>query len=104
MKGRKEKENSFKIESDPEGKWIAAYVCTYCGTAHGSKESASQCWNSHTELTWEPIWGGIGSESDFPQEILLKRHERGFVTEIATYKKESIDKVHIREKRKNEKE
>lgn len=90
----------FKIEEDPKGKWKAGYICTYCGTFYDSKEKASQCWESHEELTWEPVWGGIGSGSDLPVEVIIKRHQRGMITEIATYKLADSKKVKMRERKK----
>lgn len=88
-----------EIKDDPEGKWKLRYICTYCGTPFETAKQAEQCWQSHSELTWEPVWGGIGSGSDMPIELIVKRHERGMITEIAVYKLESKKKVMFKEKK-----
>jgi len=94
----------FKIEQDPEGKWKACYICTFCGTPYESKEEACQCWASHSSFTIEYIYGGIGSETDMPIECIIKKNERGFITEIGTYKLENVVKVNIKAKKDETKE
>lgn len=90
-------QRDFKTGEDPEGKWRAGYICTFCQALHRTKEEATKCWESHSSLTWEPVWGGIGSGSDIPVECIIKKHERGMITEVAVYKLESRKKVRIKE-------
>jgi len=90
-------------EIDPEGKWKMGYQCTYCGTLYNTKEEARKCWESHMEMIAEYVWGGIGT-GEFPIEVLVKKNERGVITQIATYKRVSIDNVNIRVKEHDRKE
>jgi len=76
------------------------WMCTYCGTPYETEKQAEQCWESHSDLTFEPIWGGIGSGTDMPAEVVIKKHERGFITEIATYVLDNRKKVRMRERSK----
>lgn len=68
-----------------EEKARQVWMCTFCGAPYETEREAEQCWESHTELTWEPVWGGIGSGSDMPVECIIKKMERGYITEIAVY-------------------
>ncbi len=77
------------------------WVCTFCGAPWESEGEAEQCWNSHTELTIDYIWSGIGGE-EMPLECIIKKHVRGFITKIAVYERKNVQEVKIREKRKNE--
>jgi len=44
------------------------------------------------------IWAGIGSGSEFPRECLIKKHERGMITKIATYTLKEIKNVKMRDR------
>lgn len=90
-------------EEKEEEKARQVWICTFCGSPYESKKEAEQCWNSHSELTIEYIWGGIGSGTDMPLECLIKKIERGYVTEIATYERKSIKKVKMKMRRIEEK-
>jgi len=76
------------------------WMCTYCGTPYETEKQAEQCWESHSDLTFEPVWGGIGSGTDMPVEVIIKKHERGFITEIASYTLDNRKKVRMRERSK----
>ena len=80
-------------------KALQAWICTFCGSPHETEEQAEHCWESHIDLRIEYIYGGIGSKSDMPSECIIKKHERGYVTEIATYERTSLKKVKFRERK-----
>jgi len=82
--------------SDERAKQV--WMCTFCATPHETKEQAEQCWESHSELTIDYIFGGIGG-GDMPLECVIKKHERGYITKIATYTKKEEVEVQMREKR-----
>jgi hypothetical protein len=82
--------------SEKEEKAIHAWVCAFCGKAYEYQQEAERCYDSHQELVWEPVWGGIGSGSDMPLECIIKKIERGFITEIATYTLSQRKKVKMR--------
>lgn len=75
------------------------WICLFCGTPYEHKKEAEQCWEAHSELTVDYVWGGIGSGSDMPKEVIIKKNERGYITEIATYTLEGIRKVKMRERK-----
>ena len=81
-------------------KAVNGWICKFCGTVYQSQKEAESCWDAHTELTIDYVWGGIGS-SDMPKECVIKKHEGGYITKIATYELKTVDKVNIRERRKN---
>lgn len=82
-----------------EEKAKQVWMCTFCGSPHETKEQASQCWESHSELLIDYVWGGIGTGHDMPVECIIKKYERGYITEIATYKLDQIKKVKMRVRR-----
>lgn len=84
--------------SEKEEKAKQVWMCTYCGAPHETKEQAEQCWESHSELTIDYIWGGIGG-GDMPAECVIKKHERGYVTKIAVYLKKEEKEVLLRERK-----
>jgi len=84
-------------------KAVRKWLCTFCGSPHDTEKQAEQCWNSHTELTIDYIFGGIGG-GEMPHECIIKKHERGRITKIATYKKVEVRDVNIMEKRKKDEE
>lgn len=81
-----------------EEKAKQVWMCTFCGAPHETKEQAEQCWESHTELTIDYIYGGIGSD-EMPVECIIKKHERGYVTKIATYVLKEVEEVKMRERK-----
>lgn len=85
-----------EIKDDPEGKWQLRYICSFCGAPYKTKREAIQCWNSHSELTIEYVWGGIGEQSDFPVECVIKQQKRGIITKIASYELKEITPAEIR--------
>lgn len=81
-----------------QGKAKNVWICTFCGTPYDTQGEAEQCWESHSELTIEYVWGGIGSQTDMPIECIIKKHERGMITEIGTYVLKEVKKVQMRER------
>ena len=82
--------------SDERAKQV--WICTFCSSPHETEKQATQCWGSHSDLTIDYIFGGIGA-GDMPLECVIKKHERGFVTKIATYTKTEEVEVKMRERR-----
>ena len=85
-----------------EDKAINAWVCTFCGTPYPTQAQAEQCFDGHSELSIDYVFGGIGDESGLPIECIIKRRERGFVTKIATYKRSEVKDTYYRERMSNE--
>jgi len=83
-------------EQDEKAKNV--WICTFCGSPHETKEQAEKCWEGHSDMTVDYIWPGIGG-GDMPLECIIKKHERGYVTKIATYVKKEEKEVQIRERR-----
>jgi len=73
------------------------FVCTWCKNVWETPIEAEKCYDSHVYLTIEYIYGGIGS-SEMPLECIVKKHEKGIVTKIATYTKQEEKKVNMRDK------
>jgi len=84
--------------SKQEDKAKNVWICTFCGTPYDTEQEATKCWESHNELTIEYIWGGIGSKTDMPIECIIKKHERGMITEIGTYELKEVKQVKMRER------
>lgn len=81
-----------------EQKAKQVWICTFCGAPYETEQEATKCWESHSELTIEYIWAGIGSKSDMPAECIIKKHERGWITEIASYILKEVKQVKMRDK------
>lgn len=83
------------IEEDVEinVKRIDGWQCTFCGEVYPTKGEAEKCWENHIKFQFEPIFF-IGEE--FPTEVLVKKVEGNYYTEIGTYPLQKKEKVRIR--------
>lgn len=89
-----------KLEEKAKQVWI----CMFCATPYETEEEASKCWGSHSHLTIDYVYGGIGSGTDMPEECVIKKHERGFITQIATYTLKEVKNVRMRDRNFGKKE
>jgi len=71
---------------------VHGFQCMFCGEIYERKEEAENCWERHIEYTTEPLYN---MSDEYPVEILVKKIEGGFYTEIATYVLEKKEKVKL---------
>jgi len=71
---------------------VHGFQCQFCGTILPTKEEAELCWQRHIQFQFEPLFT---LEQEFPIEILIKKMEGSFYTEVATYVYEKKEKVHL---------
>ena len=74
---------------------INGWRCNYCGEIYPTKEEAEQCWERHTRFVFQPVFE-LGKE--FPTEVLIKKIEGNYYTEIGTYELTHLERVKIRVK------
>lgn len=77
-------------------KFLVKFACAHCGTVYDTEGEAKACFEQDTlayPLFIEERLTSIGEV--FPIEILLKRIEGNFITEIASYSLGEKKKVNI---------
>ena len=78
-------------------KYIVKFACSSCGNIYDSPEEACACFEQDTlniPMFIEERLNTIGEV--FPVEIILKRIEGNFITEVASYSIKEKKKVNIK--------
>jgi len=83
------------MEKEGNEKYRTGFACNVCGTLYDTKEEAEQCWDSHVYMTLDYV-NVLGQE--MPAEVIVKKHEGGWVIRIASYSLKEVKEVKMREK------
>lgn len=93
----------MKLEEKKEDKvrYVQGWRCEFCGEIYPTKEEAETCWERHVQFEIQPLFS---LNEEFPTEVLVKKIEGNYYTEIATYELAKKEKVSIERKVRKEDE
>jgi hypothetical protein len=80
-------------------RYVEGWRCEFCGEIYATKEEAEMCWDRHIRFEMQPVFS---MQEEFPVEVLVKKIEGNYYTEIATYELKKKEKVLIERQGGNE--
>lgn len=71
---------------------IDGWQCTFCKEIWSTEEEARLCYDNHSsyDIQVSPF-----KEGEYPVEVLIKKVEGGYYTEVATYEYKEVEKIRI---------